>query len=196
MVHANSFEQWQTALRLDDGVLVTRLLQRGFDPNTVNEKGDPALVAALRDGKWDVARVLVDHPDLKADQPNAHDETALMMASLRGRVDLMVRLLERGAAVRRTGWTPLHYAATGESPDAVSVLLKAGSDVAAPNPAGSAALILAARFGSDEVVKALVAAGANPADRNAGGQTAMDAARWAGREAMAQWLASQVVSKP
>jgi hypothetical protein len=47
---------------------------------------------------------------------------------------------------------------------------------------------MAARFGRDEVVWALVAAGADPRERNPGGQDAVAAARWAGRDALADAL--------
>lgn len=188
---ADSYEQFLTALRLDDGKALTALLQRGFDPNAVDDKGEPALVGAMRDAKPEVLAALWAHPDLRVDQANAHNETALMMACLRGQTDWVKKLLQRGATVRRSGWAPIHYAASSQEPEVVRLLVKAGADVAAPNPAGSGPLILAARFGSDDVVRALVAAGASPQDRNPGGQDAAAAARWAGREALAQWLEAQ-----
>ena len=44
------------------------------------------------------------------------------------------------------------------------------------------------RFGSDEVVMALLEAGADVSARNPGGQDAAAAARWAGRERLAELL--------
>jgi hypothetical protein len=80
------------------------------------------------------------------------------------------------------------YAASGGDVATLQVLLKAGANIQARNPAGSTALIMAARFGRDEVVWALVAAGADPRERNPGGQDAVAAARWAGRDALADAL--------
>jgi len=39
-----------------------------------------------------------------------------MMAALRGSLEWTQRLIERGAAINRDGWTPLHYAASGPEP--------------------------------------------------------------------------------
>ena len=185
---ADVYRQFFTAVHLDDGKTVSALLARGFDPNTPNERGDPPLVSALRDGHLEVAEVLLRHPDLKVDQPNVNNETALMMASLRGLAPWAQRLIERGAAVNRTGWSPILYVASGGDVATLRVLLKAGADIRSVNPSGSTPLIMAARFGRDDVVMALVAAGADPLHRNPGGQDAIAAARWAGRETLAEQL--------
>ncbi|NBQ90869.1 MAG: ankyrin repeat domain-containing protein [Betaproteobacteria bacterium] len=186
--HADVYQRFFTAVGLDDGKTVAALLSRGFDPNTPNERGEPPLVTALRDGRLEVAEALLRHPDLKVDQPNLSNETALMMASLRGLAVWAQRLIDRGAAVNRTGWSPILYLASGGDVATLQVLLKAGADLQAVNPSGSTPLIMAARFGRDDVVMALVAAGADPLHRNPAGQDAVAAARWAGRE----WLADQL----
>ena len=117
-----------------------------------------------------------------------NNETALMMASLRGLASWAQRLIERGAAVNRAGWSPILYVASGGDVATLRVLLKAGADIRSVNPSGSTPLIMAARFGRDDVVMALVAAGADPLHRNPGGQDAIAAARWAGRETLAEQL--------
>lgn len=187
-VHADVYQRFFTAVNVDDGKTVSALLSRGFDPNAPNEKGEPALVTALRDGHMEVAEVLIRHPDLKVDQPNVNNETALMMASLRGLSNWAQRLIDKGAAVNRPGWSPILYVASGGDVATLQVLMKAGADIQARNPAGSTPLIMAARFGREEVVMALVAAGADPRQRNPAGQDAVAAARWAGRESLAERL--------
>ncbi|MFZ9430249.1 MAG: ankyrin repeat domain-containing protein, partial [Burkholderiaceae bacterium] len=127
-------------------------------------------------------------PDIKVDQPNVSNETALMMASLRGLSTWAQRLIDRGAAVNRPGWSPILYVASGGDVPTLRVLLKAGADPHAVNPSGSSALIMAARFGSEDVAMALVAAGADPRSPNPAGQDAVAAARWAGRDALADKL--------
>lgn len=193
--HADVYQRFFTAVGFDDGKTVAALLARGFDPNSPSEKGEPALVTAIRDGHLEVVEALMRHADLKVDLPNVNNETALMMASLRGRTSLAQRLIDKGAAVNRPGWSPILYAASGGNVATLQVLLKAGADIHARNPAGSTALIMAARFGAEDVVWALVAAGADPRERNPGGQDAVAAARWAGREALADAL-ERVRPKP
>ena len=185
---ADVYQRFFTAVGLDDAKTIAGLLARGFDPNTPSERGEPALVSALRDGHLEVADVLIRHPDIKVDQPNVNNETALMMASLRGLSVWAQRLIDRGAAVNRSGWSPILYVASGGDVATLQVLIKAGADVHARNPSGSNALIMAARFGTEEVALALVAAGADPRQRNPGGQDAVAAARWAGREGLAAAL--------
>lgn len=185
---ADVYQRFFTAVGLDDSKTVTALLARGFDPNTPNERGEPGLVLALRDGHLAVAEVLIQHPDIKVDQPNINNETPLMMASLRGLSSWAQRLIQRGAAVNRAGWSPILYVASGGDLATLQVLLKGGADVQARNPSGSSALHMAARFGREEVALALVAAGADPRARNPAGQDAVGAARWAGRERLAEEL--------
>lgn len=192
---ADIFEQFHRAVRFDDAKTVQMALARGMDPNTPNERGEPPLVTALRDGHLAVAEALFRHPDIKLDQPNVNNETPLMMASLRGLTGWAQRLIDRGAAVNRTGWSAILYAATGADPQMVRLLLAAGADLNARNPAGSTPLIMAARFGSDDVVMALLAAGADPRVTNPGGQDAAAAARWAGRERLAERLEGWAVKR-
>jgi len=188
VAHADVYQRYFKAVALDDAKAVSALLARGFDPNTPNEKGEPALVTSMRDGLLEVAEALMRHPDLKVDRPNVNDETALMMASLRSQSTWAQRLIDLGAAVNRPGWSPILYVASAGDVATLRVLLKAGADIQARNPSGSTPLIMAARFGQEDVVRALVAAGADPAQRNPAGQDAVDAARWAGRESLAEWL--------
>lgn len=195
LAYADSYDRFFRALRLDDGRVVGDLLARGFDVNASSERGDPPLVMALRDGHLEAAEVLFRHPDLKVDAPNVSNETALMMACLRGLRAWVPRLIERGAAVNRSGWSPLLYAASGGDAEIVRLLLKAGADLNARNPAGSTPLIMAARFGSEDVVMALLEAGADPAARNPGGQDAAAAARWAGREQLADALEQRAAGR-
>ncbi|MDE1950858.1 MAG: ankyrin repeat domain-containing protein, partial [Burkholderiales bacterium] len=89
----------------DDASTVGALLARGFDSNSLDEKGQTGLVLALRDDRDKVAEALASNPETHIDQPNSHGETPLMMAALQGRADWVRRLLERGAGVNRPGWT-------------------------------------------------------------------------------------------
>jgi uncharacterized protein len=164
------------------------LLRRGFDVNSPSESGQTALYLAVRGGADQAVAALMSAPDLKVDQANEANETALMMAALRGHLDWCKRLVERGAAVNRAGWTPLHYAATGPNPQVVSLLLDRGATVDAPSPNGTTPLMMAARYGHEDSVQTLLASKANPRLRNQKDLGAADFARDSGREALANRL--------
>ena len=118
--HAGAYEDFFRAVNVDNVRTVNQLLERGFDPNAADEKGQVGLYLALREGSLQVAEALLKHPGLKVDAVNAAHETPLMMAALRGNLEWTQRLLDRGAQLNRKGWTPLHYAASGPEPKVVA----------------------------------------------------------------------------
>lgn len=185
---AGSYEDYFRAINADDARAVSGLLGRGFDPNSPDERGQVGLYLALRDGALKVAATLLAHPDLKVDAVNAADETPLMMAALRGNLDWTQRLLDRGAQVNRTGWTPLHYAASGPEPKLLTLLLDRGALIDAASPNRTTPLMMAARYGAPGGAEVLLARGANPRARNDLGLTAADFARQGNREALATRL--------
>jgi uncharacterized protein len=184
------------AVGVDNDRAVRRLLEAGADPNQRNAQGQPVLFLALRDEAFKVAALLLAQPGLQVDATTAADETALMMAALKGHVDWVRRLIEAGAAVNRPGWTPLHYAASGGSADAVALLLERGAAIDAPSPNRSTPLMMAARYGASESVELLLARGADPRPLNERGLSAADFARSAGRDALAERLARLATSPP
>lgn len=186
--HAGAYEDFFKAIELDDARTVTRLLQRGFDPNTPDPQGQVGLFLALRGGSEQVVQVLVAHPDLRVDATNTSDETALMMAALRGALDPARRLLDRGARVDRPGWTPLHYAASGPSVPMARLLLERGAPIDARSPNGTTPLMMAARYGTEEAAAFLLERGADASLRNQLDLGAADFARAAGREELAKRL--------
>lgn len=187
-VHADPVVQFFRAVNVDDDRTVGALLKAGFDPNTPSEQGQGGLFTALRDESPKVAALLIAHPGTRIDAANGNDETPLMMAALRGNLDMARRLLERGAAVNRPGWTPLHYAATGPEPRLVALLLARGAAVDARSPNGSTPLMLAASYGPEAAVDLLLAHGAGPQARNDRGLGPADFADRAGRESLAERL--------
>jgi len=176
------------AVNVDNPLTVREMLERGFDPNTLSEKGQLPLYLAMRDGSFRVAEVLLAQPGLRIDAANAAGETALMQAALRGHVDWVRRLLDRGATFEREGWTPLHYAASGPETAAVALLLDRGARIDAPSPNRSTALMMASRYGPESTVELLLARGASLKVRNDLGLGAADFARLGGREGLADRL--------
>jgi ankyrin repeat protein len=185
---AGSYDDFFRAVNVDDAGAVVELLARGFDPNAPDDKGQVGLFLALRDDSPKVLAALLSHPGVKIDATNSADESPLMMAALRGRLDWTRQLLERGARVNRPGWTPLHYAASGPEPKVVLLLLERGADIEALSPNGTTPLMMAARYGAQDAADLLLARGASAGARNAAGLNATDFARHAGRADLAASL--------
>ena len=174
---AGAYDDFFRAIVGDDARSVQSLLQRGFDPNTVNPEGVPALMLALRVPAPKVADVLVGWPQTKVEVRNAQDESPLMLAALRGQLDLVKKLVERDADVNKTGWTPLHYAATGGHVPVIEFLLEHSAYIDAESPNGTTPLMMAAMYGSPEAVKHLIQAGADLQIKNGANMTALDFAQ-------------------
>ncbi|MFM7706090.1 MAG: ankyrin repeat domain-containing protein [Rubrivivax sp.] len=186
--HAGAYEDFFRSVEIDDARTLTRLLQRGFDPNTPDPQGQVGLFLALRGGSGQVVQALLEHPDLKVDAANTSEETPLMMAALRGALEPARRLIERGARLERPGWTPLHYAASGPEVAMVRLLLERGAPIDARSPNGTTPLMMAARYGTEDAATLLLERGADVSLRNQLDLGPADFARAAGREALARRL--------
>lgn len=180
---AGSYEDFFKAIQLDQPHTVQALLVRGFDPNTVAPDGVPALLKAMEEQSYKVAKVLVTDPQTQVEVRNARDESALMLAALRGQESLVFELTAKGSAVNKAGWTPLHYAATGGHVRIAAFLVGAQANVDAKSPNGTTPLMMAAMYGNAETVKFLLESGAQASIQNDLGLTAADFAARAGREA-------------
>ena len=188
LARAGSYEDYFLGIELDRVGIVRPLLAKGFDVNARDPQGQHGLYLALRENSNDVADLLLAHPGLDADATNKAGETLLMMAALRGRLDTMRGLIARGAAINREGWTPLHYAASGNDAAATRVLLDLGAHVDARAPNGNTPLMMAAGFGSIDAAEVLVRQGADVTLQNKAGTTASEFARRAGRDTLADQL--------
>ncbi len=188
---SGAFDDFFRAVRTDNASGVNELLIRGFDPNSHEESGQSALTLAVREEALQVVDVLLKSPQLAVDEPNRFGETGLMFAALKGDLALVRRLVERGAAVNRPGWSPLHYAASGPEPEVVAWLLSRGAEIEARSPNGTTALMMAARYGSEQSAELLLAKRASTEARNDRGLNAADFARAGGREALAKRLESR-----
>ncbi len=177
-----SWDDFFNAIRLDNPNTLQALLQRGFDPNTVDQQGTPALMRALQEQSYRAAEVLADHPQIRAEVRSPLDESPLMLAALRGQDALVVKLVSKGAAVNKSGWTPLHYAATGGHVRIAAFLIGAHADVNAESPNGTTPLMMAAMYSSSDMVKLLLESGAEAYPRNDLDLSAEDFAVKAGRD--------------
>jgi ankyrin repeat protein len=175
--YAGSYDDFFSALGRDNVAQVKNLLRRGFDANSVGPTGEAGLVMALRLSSFKVAQLLIEHPATQIEVRTAKDESPLMLAAIKGQLELCQLLISRDADVNKPGWTPLHYAASGGSAAVVQLLLAHYAYVDAESPNGSTPLMLAAQYGSPESIQALLAAGADPTLKNKLGLTALDFVR-------------------
>ena len=186
--HAGSYDDFFRAIKLDDVKTVQSLLGRGFDPNTVDEYGRPALFAALKEPSAKAAEALIRSAQTKVDLRNDKDESPLMLAALRGERTLVELLIWRDADVNKTGWTPLHYAASGGHAAIVQLLLDHSAYIDAESPNGTTPLMMAAYYAPPLAVKLLLEEGADPTLRNQAKASALDMALANDRKQSAYYL--------
>ena len=176
-IFAGSYEDFFKATQTDEVKVISSLLSRGFDPNTVNLNAEPALLATLREGSLKSFEVLAKHPKVNLNVRNAHGESALMLLSLKGQLPLAKLLISREADINHPGWTALHYAATGGHADIIQLLLDQSAYIDAESPNGSTPLMMAARYGNLKSVQLLIDEGADVLIKNQLGLSALDFAK-------------------
>jgi uncharacterized protein len=191
-VHAGSYEDFFKAVKQDDSAAVLVLLNRGFDANTVNPAGTPALLQALQDRAVKVAGVLANWPQTQVEVRTAKDESPLMLAALHGMTALCEQLIGRGADVNKPGWAPLHYAATNGHLAVIKLLLEHHAYIDAASPNGTTPLMMAAYYGTLDALKVLLDGGADPLLKNDQNLTALDFGQRAQRQDAVELIASVV----
>jgi ankyrin repeat protein len=195
---ASSYDDFFSAIKRNDPDALASLAGRGFDLNTLDPGGQHPLYLALRDESDRVAMFLLSRPEVKVEHRNAKGESPLMMAALKGKLELVRRLIDRKAEVNKPGWAPLHYAAThpGErSLPVVRLLLEHHAFIDAQSPNGSTPLMMAALYGHPQVVRLLLEEGADTAMKNEQGLSAIDFANRAGRKETADAIAAAIRAK-
>jgi uncharacterized protein len=190
--HANAFDDVMKAIKVDDASSISALLARGIDPNTTDDKGRSILHLALLEQSLKSASVIAKHPGVNLNHKTPQDETPLMMAVFRGYKPLAAAMIKAGALVNKTGWAPLHYAATNGHLDLVSLLLEEHAYIDAEAPSKTTPLMMAARHGHLDVVNLLLNEGADPTAINVHGLSAIDFATKSERRDIAEAIGAHV----
>lgn len=176
------------AAEMNDGRTVQRLLQQGVDPNQPDARGRKALFVAAKEDSQRALESLLGAAQLRLDEANAQGETPLMIAAIRGSLPAVQALVKHGAAVNRSGWTPLHYACSGPDNGVAAFLIAQGAEPNARSENGTTPLMMAARYGNTDVIPVLLKAGAEPRAANELELTAADFADRGGRDVLAKEL--------
>jgi ankyrin repeat protein len=192
VANAGSYDDFFIAIKRDNPGNIRSLLQRGFDPNTLDPAGRHGLVIALQDDSLEAAQALIDWPKTNVEVRTAKDESPLMLAALKGHKELVRKLIARGGDVNKPGWTPLHYAATSGELEIMALLLEEHAYIDAESPNKTTPLMMAAHYGTPEAVKMLLNEGADPTIRNELGMTAIDFAQKGNRKDSAELIAAAV----
>ena len=174
---AGAYEDFFSAIQRDDGNAITALLRRGFDPNTRDAKGQAGLLIALQNDSLKAFTALLAARNIKVEVRNAQDESPLMLAAIKGHIDIVRALMARDADVNKTGWAPLHYAASAGSAQhtqIIALLIENHAYIDATSPNGTTPLMMAAQYGSLASVQLLLDEGADPTLKNQLGLTAAD----------------------
>ena len=187
---AGSYDDFFIAIKNDDVKLMSQLLHRGFDVNTLNPEAEHGLLLAIREPSPKVTSLLLATEKIDINPRNRNDETPLMLASIKGQTALAQQLIDKGADINKPGWAPLHYASTYGHLELMNLLLEHHAYIDAASPNESTPLMLAAMYGTSSAVKLLLEAGADPMLRNAQGLTAFDFAEKASRSESSRIIAA------
>ena len=181
LAFAGSYDDMLQAIEIDDERGVTALLKRGVDPDIVTQKGESLLMVAARSAKPGVVKaILAARP--KVNSRNAQGETALMLAAIGGRLEIVRMLLDGGAEPNQPGWTPLIYAAVNNHVEVARLLLARNAQVDATAENGMTALMMAAREGQLQMVLLLLEHGADVNYTSPFGANALSVALEKGRK--------------
>lgn len=172
---AGAYDDFFRAVKIDDAKTVASLLARGLDPNLIEpERGETGLIIALRDDSMNVFDALLKSKQIDLEVKAYNGDNALMIAAFKGNLAAVEALIERGAEINKTGWTPLHYAAFIGNNDIVKLLLDRSAYIDAESPNKTTPIMMAARSGHILTVKLLLDEGADATLKNDVGMTAID----------------------
>lgn len=172
---ANDAATLNMAVSRDDANGVSKMLERGVDPNLREaERGETPLMVAIREKAARSIQVLLASPRTDLEAAARNGDTALMIACFTRNGDAVKALLAHDAEVNRHGWAPLHYAAAVGDVTIISLLLDKSAYIDTESPNKTTPLMMAARGGNNEAVKVLIEAGADVSLKNDQGMTAAD----------------------
>ncbi|RYP71470.1 hypothetical protein DL769_004695 [Monosporascus sp. CRB-8-3] len=155
--------------------VVRSLIEAGAALDVPDMSGNTPLLWAAFKGHKGVVEYLWQDANKKLRDHTGR--TALHLAAMAGRVEVVMQLVELGAdkeAKERSGWTPLHLAARNRHVDAVRLLIELGADKQAKDSNGRTPLDLAASSGYLNVERLLIELAADKEAKDGNGWTPRD----------------------
>ena len=184
--------EWLKAARYGNLLRLRKLSTESWTAERFRMLSGRALILATEEDRNSTVKWLLRHPsgvELNAGYPY---QTALMIASIAGNVEIVKELLDHGADITTTndiGINVLHYAAIEGRQEIIQMLIDHGADVTTANKFGSTALHFASAFTYDqEIIQLLVDSGADVNARKSDGTTALGHACKLGSTKMAKIL--------
>ena len=177
--------------------VITLLLRRGINAESMSQEGITPLVKAASNGRKEVVRLLLEN----AANPMAKDKsgaTAMMKAVEAGHEEVMSLLFAYGAeveSVNEWGQTLLMRAAEAGQRALVRMLLDFGASPRSTDHAGETVLMYAVQSDNEEVVPPLLQAGAEVEAYNQSGQSALDIAKCKGKQNVVKLLEAHCAAK-
>ena len=182
--------------QMDDARTVKALLAAGLDPNlSEGERGESAMMVALRENSMRVFALLLAHPLINLEAASINGNTALMLAAFKHNKPALLALLAKGAQVNRPGWTALHFAAASGADEIVRILLEQHAYIDTESPNKITPVMIAAREGHLSTVQLLLDEGADATLRNAEGVTAAEFAVRADKQFIADAIAAHLAAR-
>ena len=189
---ADQITDFTKAAKFDDVSEVQSLIKAGVTPNTLDPRGTPMLILAIRDKSLKVTDLLLANPATNVNLANKSGENALMMAAFDGQLALVKTLvLEKKAAINKPGWAPIHYAVTNGHLEITQFLMANGAQVNALSPSETTPLMMSIGSGNEQLIKYLLDNGADLRMRNHEGYTAIDVAQLFGKHDIRDGLMSR-----
>ena len=172
LARAQTVDDLLRATSNNDIARVQRLINAGMDPNTSDQHGNTLLIIAGAEGYFDLAKLLLTER-ARVRARNAVGDSALMLAALRGHLEMVRLLAAYGGELSPSGWTPLHYCAWEGQTDVCRLLIELGANVNARSENGTTPLMMAAQQGKTDVVRLLLQSKADTTARNEHEATAL-----------------------
>jgi ankyrin repeat protein len=178
--------------KFDDVSGIQALIKSGVSPNTLDPKGNPMLIVAIRDKSFKVIDLLLANQAIDVNLVNKSDENPLMIAAIEGELPIVEALvIKNKAQVNKSGWTPLHYASSTGKLSVAEFLVAKGAKVNALSPSDTTPLMMAVSSGNEVLIKFLLDNGADLRIRNHEGYSAIDVAVLFGKDDIRQGLMSR-----